>query len=440
MTMRRHKEGQVAIFLVLILAGLTLLFALNIDIFTASRSKIRLQNAADASALALARWQGMTLNMVGDLNIAHLAAICQSNVNAISGVVQLQSRLAFIGPTIGFKASNEIAEKNGVRISEDMTLAARLVSEFMDEGYRRMLDEVIRNGIRVGVDNAAILRAGCVDPRTDPDFYEAIRNRDFRTLCCRYNGGGHSLPEIPSGAPDPEEIMLSGANACFGNIGIGWESGLLYSGYVDALADMARDCGVDSAVVNRQALTTNATLFTEHQWCVYDQSEWRDLPGDFSFSRFPWLTPLREEYNVSGGSATVRIEDSVELSSLAAQTNFITAQAAAKALGHVKGRKVTSVTPSVVLPSFSRARLLPFGPGAAGRYGMADLNHIKSMLGLLGRPGGINSYLHLLDVYSSESFRNAAESWYSQHGHNDADGCRPPGKGTERGGGTPYGI
>ena len=135
MMARKHKEGQVAIFLVLILAGLTLLFALNVDIFTSSRSKIRLQNAADASALALARWQGTTLNMIGDLNIAHLAAICQSNVNAISGVVQLQSRLAFIGPTIGFKAANEIAEKNGVRISEDMTLATRLVSEFMDDGY-----------------------------------------------------------------------------------------------------------------------------------------------------------------------------------------------------------------------------------------------------------------------------------------------------------------
>ena len=440
MMARKHKEGQVAIFLVLILAGLTLLFALNVDIFTSSRSKIRLQNAADASALALARWQGTALNMVGDLNIAHLAAICQSNVNAISGIVQLQSRLAFIGPTIGFKAANEIAEKNGVRISEDMTLATRLVSEFMDDGYRRMLDVVIRDGIRAGVDNAAILRAGCVDPRTDPDFYEAIRNRDYRTLCCRYNGGGHRLPEIPSGAPDPEEIMLSGANACFGNIGIGWESGLPYSGYIDELADMARDCGVDSAVVNRQALTTNATLFAVRQWCVYDQSEWRDLPGDFSFSRFPWLTPLREEYNVCGGSATVRIEGSVELASLAAQTNFITAQAAAKTLGSVKGRKVTSVTPAIVLPSFSRTRLLPFGPGAAGRYGMANLNHIKSMLGLLGSPGGINSYLHLLDVYSSESFRNAAESWYSQHGHNDADGCRPPGNGTERGGGTPYGI
>ena len=64
----------------------------------------------------------------------------------------------------------------------------------------------------------------------------------------------------------------------------------------------------------------------------------------------------------------------------------------------------------------------------------------KTLLGLLGRPDGANSYLHLLDMFASEEFRQAAEKWYSEHGHNDADGCRPPGKGTERGGGTPYGI
>ena len=440
MTGRNDKKGQIAVFLVFILAGLTLLFALNVDIFTSSRSKTRLQNAADASAIALARWQGATLNMVGDLNIARLAAICQSNVNAISGIVQLQSRLSFIGPTIGFKAANDIAEKNGVRVSEDMTLAVRLVAQFMDADYRRMLETATRNGVRAGVDNAAIVRAGCVDPRTDPDFYEAIRSRDFRTLCCRYCGGGHHLPDVPSGAPDPEEISLSGANACFGSIGIGWESGSSYASLIGQLADMARDCGVDGATVSRQALETNVNLIASHQWCVYDRSEWRDLPGDFSFSRFPWISPLRDEYGVCGGSATIKIEGSVSLTSLAAQTNFITAQAAAKALGTVGGRKVTEVEPSIVLPSFSRVRLVPFAPGAAGRYGMADLGHIRSMLGLLGKPGGANSYLHLLDVYNSEEFRGAAEAWYSRHGHNDADGCRPPGHGTERGGGTPYGI
>lgn len=443
MTARRNRSGQVAIFLVLILAGLAILFALNLDVFTSSRSKIRLQNAADSSALALARWQGVTLNLIGDLNLARLAAVCQSNENTVAGIGDLQRRLAFIGPTIGFKAANDLAEKNGVRVSDNMTLGTRMASEFMEEGYRRMLDVVLRNGIRAGVDNAAILKAGNIDPRTDPDFYEAIRSHDFRTLCCRFSGGSHRLPNVPSGKLDPEEIMLSGENACFGNVGIGWESGALYASMIPDLVDLAIDCGLDGNVVTAGGLATNANILAKYNWCIYDRSEWRDFPVDFSFPRFPWLTPFRDEYSVCGGSATIRIEDFVPLTSLTAQTNFITAQAAAKVLGSVRGRKVTAVTPPIVLPVFSRARLVPFGPGAAGRHGMANINHIRSLIGLLGSPGGANPYLHLLEVFESDNFRQMAEEWYSRHGHRDADGCRPPrppGNGAAQGGGTPYGI
>ena len=438
MKARNGKRGQVAIFLVLILAGLALLLALNVDVFISSRAKIRLQNAADASALALARWQGITLNLIGELNLAHLAAVSQSNETAIAGIVALQRRLAFIGPTIGFKEANDLAKKNGLDVSPDMTRATRLVSEFMDEGYRRMLDVVLRDGIRAGIDNAALLRAGSVDPRTDPDFYTAVKARDFRTLCLRYAGGAHRLPDIPSGAPDPSELLLSAGNACFGSVGIGWQRGDGYAGLIGTLAGFARDCGVET--VTPAGLTTNRALLARWDWCIYDGYEWRGLPEEFSFSRFPWLTPLRSEYNVTGGSATIRVEGSVALASLAAQTNFITAQAAAKTFGSYDGRRVIDVQPPLVLPSFPHARLVPFGVGAAGRYGMSNLSHIKSLIGLLGRPGGTSAYLSLLTLFDSEEFRAAAEAWYSRHGHHDADGCRPPASGTERGGGTPYGI
>ena len=119
---------------------------------------------------------------------------------------------------------------------------------------------------------------------------------------------------------------------------------------------------------------------------------------------------------------------------------WITSQAAAKALGSFYGQRVIDVQPPLVLPSFPRARLVPFGVGAAGRYGMSSLSHIRSLLGLLGRPGGASAYLNLLSTFDSDAFRAAAEAWYSTHGHRDADGCRPPASGTERGGGTPYGI
>lgn len=442
MTERSGKSGQMAIFLVLILAGLVMLFALNVDIFTSSRSKIRLQNAADASALALAGWQGSTLNLIGDLNVAHMAAICQSNESAIAGIVSLQRRLAFMGPTAGFKAANDIAKLNGTAISDDMTMAVRLVAGFVGDGYRRMIETVLRDGIRAGVDNAAIVKAGCSDPRADPDFYDAIMSQDFRTLCVRFAGGAHQLPSIPSGAPDPGEILLSGMdNACFGNVGVGWESGAGYVNRIGELVDFARNCGCGH-VVTEAGLITNRNLFAFSPWCIYDPDEWRRLPDEFSFSRFPWLTPLQERYDTTGGGATVRVEGSVALTSISAQTNAISALAAAKALGSVNGAAVTDVSPPLVLPAFDKARLVPFAFGAAtGRRGMSNLSHVRSLAGLLGLSGGTSSYLGLLDVYDSEEFRSAADKWYSDHGHTDADGCRPPQHGgTERGGGTSYGI
>ena len=442
---RKGKSGQIAILLVLLLAGLVMLFALNVDIFTSSRSKIRLQNAADASALTLARWQGITLNMIGELNLAHLAAVCNSNKNAIAGAVELQRRLAFIGPTMGFKAANDIAKDNGIGVSPDMTLATRLVSEFTDEDYKNMLDVVLRDGIRAGVDNAAILRASALDLRLNPDFYAAIRTRDFRAMC-RFAGGAHHLPDVPQGLPDfEEEVNLAGCNACFGNVGINWESGVSYEGRISALADFASSCGLDDAAVNEPGLRTNATLLAEQQWCIYDPSEWRNSPEEFSYARFPWLTPPKEEFDITGGSATIRLEGSVGLAAAAAQTNFIVAQAAAKAFGSAWGRKVTAASPQLVLPCFEKARLVPFGPGAGGRYGMSNINHVRSLLGILSDSRGASTYLALLDTFHSDEFRCAAETWYSNHGHNDADGCRPPCKcscccNPEHGGGTPYGY
>ena len=430
MTARDRKRGQVAIFLVLILAGLALMFALNVDVFISSRAKIRLQNAADASALALARWQGITLNLIGELNLAHLYAVCQSNENAMAGIVRLQRRLAFIGPTIGFKAANDLAKENGIRVSEDMTLITRLISEFMDADYRRMLEATLNEtgGICAGVDNAAILNNA-----PTKDFLDAILHHDYRALC-RYAGNAHHLPD----PPNLDEIQLASQNdACIGSLGIRWENGGSYEGRIGALVDFARDYGLGH-VITRSELTDNALLLGRRDWCIYDDHEWHGLPEEFSFSRFPWLTPLRDEYNVTGGSASIRVEGSVALASLTATTNFITAQAAAKVLGNVEGQRVIDVSPPLILPSFTRVCLVPFGVGAVKRADRTNLNYVRGILKAASQSGG--SALQAIELLKSDEFRAAAEKWYSDHGHNDTDGCRPPCHGTERGGGTPYGI
>ena len=433
MTGRKGKRGQAAIFLVLILAGLALLFALNVDVFTSSRSKIRLQNAADASALALARWQGVTLNLIGDLNLAHLAAVSQSQTNAIAGIVELQQRLAFIGPTIGFKAANDVAKENGVPVSQGMTRAVRMLADFTGGGYRQMLNVVLHDGIRAGVDNVKVVQNG---PLANQRFYDAVRANDFRALCLWFNGGAHSLPNVGTAAPALEEL-LDGSEALFGNVGVGWDSGQFYASHIPNFIALARDCGLDDQIT-AAGLTTNASLFVKRGWCIYSESDWRDPPDEFSISRFPWLAPLRPVHSLMGGSCTIRVEGSVGLASLTAQTNYISAQAAAKTFGGVNGQRVIDIAPRIVLPSFAFARLVPFGFGANGRYGWANARNVNGFP--RSNTGGTAEYQRLLDYYNSDEFRNAAEKWYSNHGHSDADGCRPPGHGTERGGGAPYGI
>lgn len=432
MKVRRGKRGQVAIFLVLILAGLTLLFALNVDVFTSSRAKIRLQNAADASALALARWQGITLNLIGELNLAHLAAVCAANTNAAKGTVELQRQIARMGPLIGLNEANILAKANNVPRSEKMTRAFNLIASFTDAEYRRMLEVISHDGMYAGLDNVKVPQLG---PLVNPDFYKAVKNRDFRWLCIRFGGGRHRLPDVGSVVPSLEELF--GDYALFGNVGLSLQPGNGYEDSLHSLVNFAHDCGIPDAVVSSADLRKNAEMFSLYSWGEYDPSEWRDLPDYLSFAQFPWFRPIRPCYSTMGGSATFRVENTVALSSIAAQTNFIAAQAAAKIFGSYNGKSVLETSPRLILPVFSFARLVPFSWGANDRYGWADDKHVRGF----PRSGTDPSeHKKRLDTYNSDAFRTAAEVWYSTHGHHDADGCCPPTSGTERGGGTPYGI
>jgi hypothetical protein len=438
MTDRRGRNGQVAIFLVLILAGLALFFALNVDIFISSRAKNRLQNAADASAMTMAKWQGIALNLLGDLNLAHLAAVCQSNENAAAGIVGLQRRLTFIAPTVGLQQANLIACKNGAAPSREQKQIMDLLVAHLPGDYRRMLEAATRGSMRIGVDNAAFIRAGAEDPRLDPDFYQAVRSRNFDDLCRWFGNRRHCLPSIPEGAPDPETVLNTGANPYFGNPGIAWSSGFGYQAFAHEFAALARDCGLET--ITAGGIISNANVLAIHPWCVLDSGEWRAWT-EFDYSRFPSLAPVKPEYNVSGGSSTIRVEGEVALSAASGTTNAIIGSAAAKVFGSLAGRPVTEAPARLVTPAFSFVRLVPYAPGAAGRHSMASLNHVRSTMGLLGMSGngGMAAYLNLLELYRSSEFRDAAEKWYSGNDHEEVC-CPPQPPGGEKGGGSPYGI
>ena len=72
-TLRRRKNhnraGQAIIFLMMVLVILFFVVLWNFDLHKYLHVKTVSQNGGDAAALAAGRWQGITLNLIGDLNI-----------------------------------------------------------------------------------------------------------------------------------------------------------------------------------------------------------------------------------------------------------------------------------------------------------------------------------------------------------------------------------
>ena len=179
MTDRARKSGQIVLVLAFMLLGLLLLALVSVDAFLASHRKNRLQNAGDAAALAAARWQGITLNALGALNLAKIDALCKvgdpsmdpaawdAATNICERLTALQERIAFAGPLMGFYAAQRAAQKNGVTEPDaDMSaLVAEATSRAsMLEGtelwperaqdYAEMVRGASRDGVFAGVDNA----------------------------------------------------------------------------------------------------------------------------------------------------------------------------------------------------------------------------------------------------------------------------------------------
>ncbi len=83
---RRARGGQTIVFLLMALTILIFALLWNIDLHRLVAGKSHAQNAGDAAALAAARWQGESLNLVGELNLMHALAL-SANDGAAAGAI-----------------------------------------------------------------------------------------------------------------------------------------------------------------------------------------------------------------------------------------------------------------------------------------------------------------------------------------------------------------
>jgi hypothetical protein len=137
---RFPRRGQVAVFLLMLLTALAFVLLWNVDLHRLITTKTRSQNAGDAAALAGARWQGISLNLVGELNLLHaLALSVPGNAAAVEASTNIQARVLFTGPLLGLAAAQVAAKNNGM---------------YADDGFRQhvldLADEVAGYGSSVG--------------------------------------------------------------------------------------------------------------------------------------------------------------------------------------------------------------------------------------------------------------------------------------------------
>ena len=173
---KRGQRGQVLILAVLAMLILTVAILVLFDVQRIMRGKIRVMSGIDAAALTGAAWQKNTLNLIGELNLikacqvlvsdsiygiggnpddfmkvnvpenaseAEISAAVEkarqelSRLKAASDILtEMQVRVSFVGPLIGFGAAQQAAKNNGLPHN-------RACNEYLIDFYNLILDNDI---------------------------------------------------------------------------------------------------------------------------------------------------------------------------------------------------------------------------------------------------------------------------------------------------------
>ena len=131
------ESGQVLAAGVFILIILLLLIFAGFDVHNALRARFKIQTAQESAAIAGATWQKHSLNLIGEINLVKACSLLLegsgSNWNTrlpqrdtfffkrsdaiqarIDILTEMQTRVSFIGPLIGFAAAQQAAKANGI--------------------------------------------------------------------------------------------------------------------------------------------------------------------------------------------------------------------------------------------------------------------------------------------------------------------------------------
>ena len=470
---RTRECGQIVLVLAFMLLGLLLLALVGVDAFLASHRKNRLQNAGDAAALAAARWQGITLNALGALNLAKIDTLCKvgdpstdpaawdAATNICERLTALQERIAFAGPLMGFYAAQRAAQKNGMG-EQDADMAA-LVAEaaaraLMLEGtelwpekaadYADMLRGASRDGVFAGADNAQYFNFAIQanHPLYSKAFYEAVAGEDWcwfylrggmRDLLASFSGWDE-IPFAGNGSPENPEFFGTGIRTVRGalaDFNLDWTEPQTRAAVIE-LADRNACPNVNDFSLQQCGVITNRNL----SWVAYgtDWHAWNRMHRSDE-ARLPLISDVKEKYNVQGAFAAARVYQILEPFTPGVSRRVNVWTAAAKPFGSIDDRTVTwNGEFPLVTPAFTDVRLVMLGAFDEGSMNMADRAWVTHTRDHIQPPSSIAHangcpYCAALKKWEDPEFRAKGVAWLAENG---AEQCRRPTGGGAPGGGT----
>ena len=465
----RARAGQAVVFLLLALTALVFVLLFNADLHRIVQRKHQAQNAGDAAALAAARWQGATLNLLGELNLLHVLALANGQPAAVDAITNMQARLCFTGPMTALFAAQIAAKNNRIHVDPDMTDLLREHADTVRNQYTAlfdgtryfpepwpgawpqvadMLDQVASDGIAAGPDNAQFF----LDPSSghmlmEKAFYDAVLSRNWCWFHLHARGwlqAYASFRDWPA-LPGPDVSDTSNAEI----FGVGVRPFTFRLDFLFSASDLEarfHEAGFDT--VTAAQLTGTNVLDRSETWFLYnpgDWSEWSRIKPDGE-DNFPVTGAVRPEYDVAGADAVVRVYASVDRMTPGIEggrrSDNVMWSAAAKPFGYLEEgseRRPATDASAFVLPAFRDVRLIPVDAASGSENNTSDIEwvrHVRSHLHPYLETGpqpNACRYCRALTLWEDDAFRQQGSDWLDLYHQNCR--VRTPG-GNRRGGGS----
>ena len=324
---KHSRSGQSIIYFMMVLVALCMVLLWNVDLHRILHIKSRSTTAGDAAALAAARFQALSLNLVGELNIMQAVALCNNDPASVDAITNIQARLLFTGPMTALVAAQVAAKNNRIygndAFTDELTRHASDVDQY-DTGtsagmifpepysgawreYAAMIRAVAAERVAAAPDNARYYSdstGGHI--LLGRGFYDAVAGRSW---CWFHNNAPNLLVDYQNffpcwwpGLPPPQHIAF--ANSEYFGLGlVPYTVQLRNITDVDDIVSAAAEQGIGEGLQD----TTNLTHVTA-TWYTYggDWGSWDAMDTQGSYP-FPSVGPVYPQYNYAGADAAIRV-------------------------------------------------------------------------------------------------------------------------------------